>query len=214
MKLIVGLGNPGKEYDKTRHNLGFMTVDSLLKALEPKSETVWSEQDRFKSYISEILWQTNAGSEKVLLVKPKTFMNNSGMAVSLLVNYYKLPPEDVWLVYDELDLPLGTIKIRFGGAAAGHKGVESVINSLGTDKFWRFRLGIGESHQSSINDDKNDVRTPVARQKISDVSDFVLSKFGGAQWGRARELIKRGTKALETALSHGLKTAMHQFNAN
>jgi PTH1 family peptidyl-tRNA hydrolase len=130
-------------------------------------------------------------------------MNNSGMAVQLLKDFYKIEPEDVWIVYDELDLPLGSIKIRFGGAAAGHHGVESVMEAIGTDKFWRFRLGIGESH------DKNH---PVGRQEVRDAKEYVLDKFHSSEAGKERELIKHGSQALHIALKKGMEAAMNRFN--
>src|SRR3989339_810073 len=146
MKLIVGLGNPGKQYEKTRHNLGFMVMDRFLKDFKPVEKTVWQEEPKFKSDIVQLEWKPKVGNlKKVILTKPKTYMNNSGMAVKLLVNYYKLQASDVWIIHDDLDLSFCSMKIRFGGAAAGHHGVESIINSLGTDKFWRFRVGIGQS---------------------------------------------------------------------
>jgi peptidyl-tRNA hydrolase, PTH1 family len=117
MKLIVGLGNPGKEYEKTRHNLGFMAVERFLKDFEQVRDTAWENSTKFKSDIVQIEWQPKHGTlEKVILAKPKTFMNNSGLAVKLIVDFYKIPAKDIWVVHDEIDLPLGTLKIRFGGA--------------------------------------------------------------------------------------------------
>lgn len=137
MKLIVGLGNPGEKYENTRHNLGFLVLDHLLKDLGT-SKIEWDSSNKLKSDIALFTLH----KEKVILAKPQTYMNNSGMAVQLLKDFYKVEPEDLWIVYDELDLPLGSIKIRFGGAAAGHHGVESIMEAIGTDKFWRYRLGI------------------------------------------------------------------------
>src|SRR5436190_20502843 len=119
MKVIVGLGNPGEKYENTRHNLGFLVVGHVLKDLGTIKDD-WDKSSKLKSEIASFTLQ----HEKLLLAKPQTFMNNSGMAVKLLLDYYKVLPEDLWIVYDELDLPLGSMKIRFGGAAAGHRGVE------------------------------------------------------------------------------------------
>ncbi len=130
-------------------------------------------------------------------------MNNSGLSVSLLIKYYKIKPENLWVVYDELDLPVGSMKIRFGRAAAGHHGVESVMESIGTDKFWRFRLGIGASH------DKEHV---ISKQKIKKAKEFVLGGFRSTDHGKVRELIKHGSKALQTGLDKGIETAMNRFN--
>ena len=197
MKLIIGLGNPGEKYEKTRHNLGFMVAEHFLKDFASLEKTVWENQNKFKSEIAQIDWQPKKGSlERVILAKPKTYMNNSGLAVQLITNYYKLLTTDIWIVNDDIDLPLGSIKIRFGGASAGHKGVDSVIESLGTDKFWRFRMGIG-----------------MANGKFKNVDDYVLGGFTGSERGKVKELVKKGARALETALEKGLKTAMNRFNS-
>lgn len=199
MKLIVGLGNPGEKYENTRHNLGFQTIDHFLKETHSAKSSVWSANKKLKSEISTFEFK----SEKVILAKPTTFMNNSGQAVGLLLSYYKIKPEDLWLVYDELDLPTGSMKIRFGGAAAGHHGVESVMEKIGTDKFWRFRLGIGASH------DKEHV---ISKQNIKKAKEYVLGGFGRTDKGKIRELIKHGSDALQTGLEKGIETAMNRFN--
>jgi PTH1 family peptidyl-tRNA hydrolase len=198
MKLIVGLGNPGEKYENTRHNLGFLVTDHLLKAIGT-SKVVWTHENKLKSDIA----QFTLTNEKVLLAQPQTFMNSSGTAVQLLLNFYKIEQSDLWIVYDELDLPLGHIKIRFGGAAAGHHGAESVMESIGTDKFWRFRLGIGESH---------DKTHPVGKQELRDAKEYVLDQFNSSEKGKARELIQRGSDALQMALDKGIETAMNRFN--
>lgn len=212
MKLIVGLGNPGERYEGTRHNLGFMAVDHFLKDALSAKKAVWSANAKLKSDIAT--FDPSAGtaqagkgrqqvSEKIILAKPQTFMNNSGMAVSLLLNYYKIEPEDLWVVYDELDLPVGNMKIRFGGAAAGHHGVESIMEKIGTDKFWRFRLGIGMSH---------DREHAVGRQRFKQAEEYVLGGFGTGDQGKVREMIKHASKALETALKKGIEAAMNRYN--
>lgn len=204
MKLIVGLGNPGTKYTHTRHNIGFLTVDQVFKNLT-KVNTVWEDSVKFKSHIAHLTVKNAFGEdEKVLLAKPQTFMNNSGEAVQPLVEFYKIPVEDVWLVYDELDLPLGHLKIRNGGAAAGHHGVESIMEVLGTEKFWRFRLGIGKSR---------DKEQPVSNQLIRDAKEYVLNVFQDGEVGKAKDLIKRGSQALETALEKGIETASNRFNS-
>ncbi len=199
MKLIVGLGNPGEKYESTRHNLGFQAIDHLLKDTHSAKDAVWSKNGKLKSETSSI----DSKTEKVILAKPQTFMNNSGLSVSLLLNYYKVKPEDLWIVYDELDLPVGSMKIRFGGAAAGHHGVESVMEKVGTDKFWRFRLGIGASH------DKEHV---ISKQNIKKAKEFVLDGFGTSDKGKIRELIKHASKALQMALEKGMEVSMNRFN--
>jgi peptidyl-tRNA hydrolase, PTH1 family len=203
MKLIVGLGNPGEKYKKTRHNLGFMTLEHFLKDFESVKNTSWENSDKFKSDIAQIEWQPKHGSlEKVILVKPKTFMNNSGLAVKIIADFYKISPSDVWIVHDDIDLPLGNLKIRFGGASAGHRGVESVMEHLGTDKFWRFRMGIGETSP----------RFKAQSLKLKNVDDFVLGIFSGAEKGKLKDVIKRGVQAMETSLEDGMEAAMNRFN--
>ncbi len=202
MKLIVGLGNPGEKYENTRHNVGFMTIDHLLKEFGTNKDD-WSSQAKLKSDIATFTIPTDGGEEKVILAKPKTFMNESGHAISLLMNFYKIEPDDLWIVYDELDLPLGTLKIRNGGAAAGHHGVESVMEHAGTDKFWRFRLGIGASRNHEM---------PVGKQFIRDAKEFVLDPFTQSEQGKLREMIKHACKALECALKKDLESAMNRFN--
>lgn len=196
MKLIVGLGNPGGKHEKTRHNLGFMVLEHFLKDFESTKNTVWENSSKFKSDIAKIEWQPKHGAlEKIILVKPKTYMNNSGMAVQILTTYYKILTTDVWIIHDDIDLLLGAMKIRLGGASAGHHGVESVMDHLNTDKFWRFRLGIGGEDG-----------------RLKNVDDFVLGEFGGKEKGKIRELIKKGAKAIEEALENGLDSAMNRFN--
>jgi PTH1 family peptidyl-tRNA hydrolase len=211
MKLIVGLGNPGEKYENTRHNVGFMVVEKFLKDFEPVKKTLWQNEKKFKSDIALFDWQPKTGeSTRVILAKPQTFMNNSGMAVSLLAEYYKVPPDDIWLIYDELDLPLGSLKIRFGGAAAGHHGVESVMEHIGTDKFWRFRLGIGLAQKSStVNEDGETIKV---RKTVKEATDYVLGSFQTKDENKIKDTIKNSTKALETALEKGLDAARNQFN--
>src|SRR5947208_4293391 len=134
MKLVVGLGNPGPEYERTRHNAGYRVVDKLASKLGWK----WSER-RSRA----ILASGTIGLEKVVLAKPLTFMNLSGEAVGELVRWYKIEPEDILVVYDEMDLPLGILRLRANGSAAGHNGVKSIITHLHSDKFPRLRIGVG-----------------------------------------------------------------------
>jgi len=214
MKLIVGLGNPGEKYENTRHNFGFMVVEKFLKDYESLANTVWSFNDKLKSDLVLLDWQPKVGkAEKVILAKPRTYMNNSGMAVSLLASYYKVDPADIWIVYDELDLPVGTLKIRLGGAAAGHHGAESIMVSLNTDKFWRFRLGIGVSHPHTGQEAREDGKKhTLGRQNVKDAEDFVLGTFGRGEQGKVRELIKHGSDALQLALEKGIEAAMNRYN--
>lgn len=191
MKLIVGLGNPGNKYAGVRHNLGF----EALEAFRHKRDLgEWGNLGKFKS---EIIKQG-----ELILARPQTYMNKSGMAVSLISNYYKISPEDMIIIYDELDLPLGKIKVRLGGAAAGHHGVESIINSLGTDQFIRVRLGIGN------------LKTQSAERKKIHVSaeKFVLEPFMHSEKSQVKHMIKQALKALQILIEKGLAIAQNQYN--
>lgn len=211
MKLIIGLGNPGEKYEKTRHNLGFLVLDRFLRDFSQVQKTIWEESKKFKCEISQIEWQRRSshGSsvqalvEKVILIKPKTYMNNSGLAVSLLSSFYKIKPSDIWIIHDDIDLPLGSMRIRFGGSAGGHKGIESIIKSLGTEKSWRFRMGIGQS-RTRLEDKKN--------KFIKKVDEFVLDKFSHEEKGKVGELIKKGSRAIEMGLEEGLDKTMNKYN--
>ena len=124
-------------------------------------------------------------------------MNNSGLAVQLLTSFYKVPTSDVWIVHDDIDLPIGSMKIRFGGGTAGHHGAESIMEQLGTDKFWRFRLGIGVKSQ----------RPEAKGQMIKNVEDFVLGNFTGAERGKVKDMVKKGSKAIQTGLEENTEAA-------
>ena len=196
MKLIVGLGNPGRSYEGTRHNIGFMVVDRLARELG--TETLQWKQDAHGKALT-------ARAGEVILVKPQLFVNNSGIAVRALVDMYKLPPEDIWVIHDDIDLPLGKIRIRVQGGSAGHNGVISILVHLKSDRFVRFRLGIGRG--------KEDV-TQGTRRNLHhrSVIAFVLSRFRQGEAGTMRHLIERGTDAVRGALLHGLDRAMQQYN--
>lgn len=214
MKLIVGLGNPGEKYEHTRHNIGVMVVEQFLKNFEPVKKTTWQDEKKFRSDVAYLDWQRRSSHsssgqaqnlmEKVIMCKPKTFMNNSGLAVQLFVTYYKIQSTDIWVVHDEIDLETGMLRIRMGGSSAGHRGIESIIAALGTEKFWRFRLGIG--HPKRGGDE--------AHHKLNqkNVDDFVLGKFDHGEAGKARELIKHGAKAIAGALEDSLEAAINKFN--
>lgn len=197
MKLIVGLGNPGEKYEKTRHNIGFMAIDQFLKDLESAKDTVWFRNEKCKSDIAVFSWQPEHGkAEKVILAKPNTYMNDSGLAVSLLVSFYKIAPEDIWVLHDDVDFPAGSMKIRLGGASAGHRGIMSIIEKIRTDKFYRFRLGIGRPGES----------------EHSGVIHYVLDTFTHEDHSKVRELLKRTSKAIQLGLEKGLTAAMNKYN--
>ncbi len=208
MKLIVGLGNPGEKYESTRHNLGFMVLEHFLKDFQKEQKTQWENSTKFKSDIVQLEYKPKVGEfTKVILAKPKTYMNNSGMAVQLISSFYKIKLEDTWIIHDDFDLPLGNMKIRLGGASAGHHGVESIISTLNSDKFWRFRMGTGEQKSKIKNQ-----RSKVAKIKVKNAEDFVLSGFGKGEAGKIRELIKRGSKAIQMALEESLLASQNRFN--
>ncbi len=141
MKIVVGLGNPGREYAATRHNLGFMVVDELSRRFG-KNE----RRTRFRAEIAEIF----VDGEKVILVKPQTYMNLSGAAVREVVSWYKLPPDDLLVILDEIDLPFGVTRMRAKGGSGGHNGLNSIIADLGTEDFARLRIGIGRGHGQAV----------------------------------------------------------------
>ena len=191
MYLIVGLGNPGDKFTNTRHNLGFEVVDELRRKMDlPQFET----DKKFKSEISK-----NSG---LILIKPLTFMNMSGMAISAVAQYFKVEPEEVIVIHDELDLPLGHIKIRLGGSDAGHHGVESVIKILGSDQFIRLRLGIGNWHAVSGEH----------KHAAFNAEKFVVDQFLPGEKSKVKAMVKRAVKAVEAILTSGLDKAQNQYN--
>ncbi|HVT01083.1 MAG TPA: aminoacyl-tRNA hydrolase [Patescibacteria group bacterium] len=200
MKVIVGLGNPGEKYHNTRHNLGFMVLDQLIEKLEPAEKTFWEDERQFKAEIKKIKLKNDerqTTSEELLLVKPTTFMNNSGFAVSKVISFYKVKPEDVIVIHDELDLPFGKIRVRFGGGAGGHHGVESVIEHIG-DKFLRIRLGIGTDKEHET------------RREYTD--EYVLGNLSSHDKGKAKTMIKQAIKDVELVLKHGIDNYMSKYN--
>lgn len=194
MKIIVGLGNPEEKYAGTKHNLGFDVLDEYVQKHTPAGRGIWTKEEKFKSEIIKL--------DNTLLVKPLTFMNNSGMAVRLLADYFKIGLEDLVIVHDELDLPLGKIKIRLGGAAAGHHGVESIIKSLQNDKFIRIRLGIGN------------LRSKLGEHGGEHFSadQFVLTPFHTRDKSKVKQMIKHSIKALQTLIDEGLEKVQNQYN--
>lgn len=165
MKLIVGLGNPGVQYEKTRHNAGFIAVDALA---ESKGLGEWHLKDKFKTEVIEF---TDENGNKTILAKPQTFMNLSGEAVQTLKHFYKLENSEITVVHDELDMPSGEVRKKTGGSSAGHNGVESVINHIGED-FHRVRIGI-------FSDQANNM----------EASDFVLGKLNRRELDQIRSVL-------------------------
>jgi peptidyl-tRNA hydrolase, PTH1 family len=194
VKVIVGLGNPGEKYFGTRHNLGFMVLDEYAqKHLD--ANLSWDNNSKVQGEVIKI-------SDEVMLVKPNTFMNNSGLCVKNILNFYKLDPQDLIVVYDELDLPLGQIKIRLGGAAAGHHGVESIINTINNDKFLRIRLGIGNRHTIEGEHGKHHL----------EADKYVIDTFPRGEKSKVKHMLKQSVKALDLLLDKGYEAAQNQFN--
>lgn len=182
--LIVGLGNPGRRYHGTRHNMGFMVVDQICDRL-PSGTT----RSRFQADYVE----TSCGGRRVVLVKPQTFMNDSGIAVGQIARWYKTPLENILLVYDELDLPLGTIRLRPGGSDGGHNGVASVIAHLKSQEIPRLRVGIG-------------------RPRAGSTVPYVLSPFFEDEREQVPEIIDRAADAAITWVEQGMTSAMNVHN--
>src|SRR3989344_5375905 len=195
MKVIVGLGNPGEKKKKPRHNLGFIAHDTLLWKLKSVEKTFWDKKKDLKAEIKQIKYKDII----LLLVKPATFMNNSGEAVTKVLNYYKIAPTELYVIHDDLDLPFGKIRVRFGGAAGGHHGVESIIEALNTDKFLRVRLGIG-SNERAASGDKHDI------------DDYVLGNISSAERGKVKTMMSETTKIIENILKHGIDLYMSKYN--
>lgn len=184
-RLIVGLGNPGKKYADTRHNIGFMVLDSLAQQLQG-------------SWLPEKSWQCDmAKTSQVWLQKPLTFMNESGRAVAAVVRFLKLQPCQVLVVYDDVDLPVGGMRMRLAGSAAGHNGVKSLIASLGTTEFPRLKMGVA-GEQGRPSGDR--------------LADYVLDKFTEHEKATLAPVMDRATEAVCYALKAGVEAAMNLFN--
>ena len=184
MKLVVGLGNPGKDYEWTRHNAGFMVIDEIAKALNCDIDS-----KKFKALIGS----TKYKGETILLMKPQTFMNLSGEALGEAMRFYKLEAKDIIVIYDDLDLPVGKIRLRPKGSAGGHNGVKSIIQHIHTQEFNRIRVGIDK-----------DARIPVV--------NWVLSKFRKEEKDALMEAVSNACKATLYALDHSFTDTMSAFN--
>ena len=184
--LIAGLGNPGDKYKSNRHNIGFQIVDTYL--------TYFSQNkfiDKFDSEYTSINFKEN----KLHILKPKIFMNESGKAINKCISFYKIPLENLIVIYDEMDLSPGDVRIKFGGGSAGHNGVKSIINCLGSEKFTRIRIGIGK---------------PINKEKIN---SYVLSNFSNNELNLFNEIKTNIKYIIEDIVSEGLPFAMNKFNS-
>lgn len=184
MKLIVGLGNPGKQYEHTRHNAGFMVLDHLANELQ-----VSFQSSKFRG----LLGSTRIGSEQVFLLKPQTFMNLSGEAVIQVMNYYQIPVQDLVVIYDDKDTEVGDIRLRPKGSAGGQNGVKSIIQHLGTQEFNRIRVGIGNNGRMNL-------------------ADFVLSPVSNAQKPQLQAAIEQASKAAQDCVKMSFNDVMTKYN--
>jgi PTH1 family peptidyl-tRNA hydrolase len=182
-RLIVGLGNPGREYAQTRHNAGFMVVDALARKW-----SVPESRKRFKSELAEV----RRGDTRIVLQMPQTFMNASGVALREAVNWYKVSPENILIVVDDLDQPFGQLRIRARGSAGGHNGLSSIFQQLGTTEISRLRIGIGRSRAATIS--------------------HVLSKFSQEERAQMDDVIANAVDAVELWLEKGVTDAMNAIN--
>ena len=181
MKLIVGLGNPGNDYKDTRHNVGFLVLDSYLNTSD------WKEK------FNALYHEERINGEKVVFVKPLTYMNLSGDAVGQFVNYFDIDLNDILVIHDDLDLTFGTYKLKKNSSAGGHNGIKSIINRLGSDSFARLKIGI--SHDKSI-----------------DTKDYVLGKFSKSEKDKLTEMQKDFAKIIESFIIDGIERTMNIYN--
>ncbi len=190
MKLIIGLGNPGKKYETTRHNAGVMAIKKFFDLNSPSFAAF-----KFKKKIKSLISQGELNDEEIILALPQTYMNNSGQTALALVSYYKIDPTDLWIIHDDLDLPLGKIRLSRQSSSGGHRGVQSIIDRLKTKGFVRFRLGIAKETKPKLAAEK-----------------FVLRNFESKEKELLEKSLKRTAAALELTIKSGLSTAMNKFN--
>lgn len=184
MKIIVGLGNPGKEYERTRHNTGFMVLDRLSEKLN-----IEISQSKFKGLYGKGKYK----GEDVLLLKPQTYMNLSGESLRAVMDFFKVDLEDVLVVYDDLDMPVGKLRLRQSGSAGGHNGIKNIILHTGSQNFNRIRVGID-------------------RSKYIKVVDWVLSRFSKEEESAIEQGVENASEAVIDYLEHGFNHAMNRFN--
>lgn len=191
-QLIVGLGNPGTKYDQTRHNIGFVAIDALAKAWQINL----AENRKFQGIFGE---GRGGHGDKIRLLKPQTFMNLSGQSVRSVVDWYKLSPEAVLVIYDDMDLPFGKIRLRQSGSAGGHNGMKSTISHLGSQNFPRLRIGIGSPKYKTADDNSGTV-------------SHVLGRFSAAENQVMPEVLRLVLDAVELGLRQGIPKAMSLYN--
>lgn len=194
MKIIVGLGNPGKEYEKSRHNAGWMVLDELQKELDGDP---FHDEKKFKASICKI----THNDEELLLLKPLTYMNLSGEAVQLAANFYKISPENILCIYDDFDIPFGTLRLRTKGGPGTHNGMKSMVQHLG-ENFPRMRIGLKKENKA----DSEDLAIKM------DIKKAVLKPFSKEEKAALPDLMKKAAKAVKVWLDEGIENAMNRFN--
>lgn len=217
MIIIIGLGNPGKKFEKTRHNVGFRIVDEFTKRNNfPKFKLS-------KNFLAEIS-EGSFNGKKIILAKPQTFMNNSGRAIKLLIQKrlkkamaeLRRRYDFLWVIHDDIDLPLGKIRISVGRGAAGHKGVQSIIDELETKDFMRFRVGIKLNSKCKMQNYIPPHHPPAKAGPSSElqfkIQNFVLKKFTKDEEKIMKKIIKKAVKAIECSLKLGPEKAMQKYN--
>ena len=185
MYVVIGLGNPGREYESTRHNVGFDTIELLARR-----NNININKIKFKS----VLGEGQIGKEKVILMKPQTYMNNSGMAVYDILNFYKTPIENMIVIVDDIDIEFGTVRIKAKGSAGTHNGMRSIIYQIQKDNFPRVKIGIGKAREGQ------------------DLANFVLSRFSKEERKFVDSAIERAALAVETIIQYDINKAMNEFN--
>ena len=183
MKMIVGLGNPGKEYNNTRHNIGFRVIDEYSKKYNID----------FKTKFNGLFAKVYRNGEYFIVLKPLSFMNLSGIVVGKFAKFYKIKPEDILIIHDDLDLPVGKIKVKFKGSSGGHNGIKSIIENLGTEVFPRFKVGI----------DKN---------SNIDTKDYVLGKFSKDDLSKLDKILTFSTDIIDDFLDNNIEKVMSKYN--
>jgi len=186
IKLIVGLGNPGQQYEKTRHNAGFLFLDYLLEHFSGS----WSKESKFHGLVSNVF----VGGNKIVLLKPQTFMNRSGLSLASVARFYKMDSSEILVVHDELDFEVGVVKLKMGGGHAGHNGLRDIMTSLGEKGFYRARLGIGR---------------PVSAKPVV---DYVLSNFSKSDQEKLLNAFDLLDGQMDKIVSGDFSSAMSQIN--
>ena len=188
LRLVVGLGNPGKHYESSRHNVGFLVADHWARR-----HRIQISRKRTWALVGEGEVVVNGAAFRALVAKPRSYMNRSGEAVHEMVKRHHIDPAKLIVIYDDMDLPLGKLRLREKGSPGGHKGVASIIGSLGTDEFPRMRIGIG-------------------RPESADAIDYVLGDFQPAEMEAVERAVARATEAIDWILAKGMASAMNEFN--